>query len=96
MTYKERITEARRLEILRLLAETPGYEAGAGLIVRALTVPASADQVGADLSWLDEQDLVSLSDVSGVQLARITQRGLDAARGMSRVPGVARPLPGEQ
>jgi len=95
MTYRERITEARRLEVLQLLAETPGYEAGETLIFRAMTVGTSADQLVSDLAWLDEQGLVSLSDVSGVRLAKITQRGLDVAHGLSRVPGVARPLPGE-
>lgn len=94
MSYVQKITEARRLEILRFLSETPGYEAGEGLIYQAITVTGSADQVAADLAWLAEQGLVTLESPGGYALATITRRGLDAACGKARVPGVARPLPG--
>ena len=96
MKYQRRITEARRLEILQILAEAPGYEAGEGLIYRALTVQGSADQVAADLAWLDEQGLAAISAPGNYKLAHITRRGLDAATGRAHIPGVARPLPGEE
>ncbi|WP_028574348.1 VpaChn25_0724 family phage protein [Desulfonatronovibrio hydrogenovorans] len=93
MGYQETITKNRRLEILRLLAETPGYEAGQGMIYQALPVAGSFDQVAGDLDWLEEQQLVKISSPGGYRIARITQRGLDVATGKSRVTGVARPLP---
>lgn len=93
MGYKEKIAKNRRLEILHLLGEMPGYEAGQGLIYQALTVAGSADQVAGDLDWLDEQQLVTISSPGGYRIARITQRGLDVATGKSRITGVARPLP---
>jgi Fe2+ or Zn2+ uptake regulation protein len=93
MSYSRTVMENRRLDILSLLAESPQYEASQALIYRALPVASSADVVAADLSWLEEQGLVSLHAVSGLQLATITQRGLDTAQGRCRVPGVARPLP---
>jgi len=95
MSYSQKITEARRLEILHFLAEAPGYEAGEGLIYQAITVTGSADQVAADLAWLNEQGLVTMTSPGGYKLATITRRGLDVARGRARAPGVARPLPGE-
>lgn len=96
MKYQKRITEARRLEMLQILAEMPGYEAGEGLIYRTITVQGSADQVAADLAWLDEQGLVAVSAPGNYKLAHITRRGLDVATGRAVVPGVARPLPGEE
>lgn len=96
-TYRERINQARRLEILRLLAEAPEYEAGQQLLHLALPdrgLSASADQVKQDLAWLDEAELVTAQDLEGTALARITQRGLDVAAGRTTVPGVQRPGPG--
>lgn len=93
MKYDMRLTEARRLETLRYLSETPSYEASQVFLYQALPVAGSADQVAADLEWLAEQGLVTLHVVHDVRLARITQRGLDVGKGLARVPGVARPLP---
>jgi Fe2+ or Zn2+ uptake regulation protein len=96
-SYRERLTEARRLEILQLLGETPNYEAGHQLLHLALPdrgLNASGDQVRHDLAWLQEQELVTVADLEGTALARITQRGLDVAAGRTSVPGVQRPGPG--
>jgi hypothetical protein len=96
-TFNELRRETRRLEILRLLAEAPEYEAGQHLLYAALPgrgLASSADQVAADLAWLGEQGLADVSEVGGLRLARITTRGLDVAAGRAVVPGVARPQPG--
>lgn len=95
MRYDQRVTEHRRLDILRILAASPQYEASQMLIYQALPMHGSADQVKADLAWLEEQGLVILHDVGSIRLARITMRGVDASQGLCRVPGVARPLPEE-
>lgn len=94
--FADRMREARRLAILQLLAEAPGYEAANTLIYAALPdrgVAGSADQVAAELAWLAEQGLADVQNVGPVAIARITQRGIDAARGRANVPGVARPGP---
>lgn len=96
--FEQVVTENRRLEILGILKEDPGYETNAGIIQGSLGwlgLQTSMDRVRTDLAWLKEQGLVTLSEVGGVQLAKITQQGLDCARGLSRIPGVARPAPGE-
>lgn len=96
MKFLERLTQARRLMILDLLANSPGYEAGQGIIYQALPdngIAASIDQIAVDLAWLGEQGLVDLSEAGGFPLARITSRGLDVAAGRAVVPGVQRPVP---
>ena len=47
-----------------------------------------------DLAWLRDQALVRLIEtVPGVQVAELSARGMDVARGMAIVPGVSRPSP---
>lgn len=97
-TFADTVRAARRLELLRLLAEAPRYEANQHLLYSALPsrgIPSNADQVAIELAWLAEQDLVILSEIGIIRLARITQRGIDVAKGLAIVPGVKRPAPGE-
>ena len=53
----------------------------------------SRDKVRTQLSWLQEQGLVTLVDRAGCQIATLTTRGLDVATGNTTVPGVKRPRP---
>lgn len=95
-SFADRLREARRLAILQLLAEAPGYETSAQVLYAALPglgVAASADQVGTDLAWLAEQGLVSVTHIDTVRMARITPAGVDVTLARSHVPGVARPGP---
>lgn len=95
-TYAQMVAENRRLEILRVLEQDPDYETNETILRSALAMcglAASADQVRGDIAWLAEQNLVTERDVSGIHLAKITRRGIDAAQGLARVPGVARPEP---
>ena len=99
MAYKDIVSESRRLEILRILKEDPGYQTNQGIIQSALAavgLDSSADMVQTEIAWLDEQGLVDMSEIGSIRLAKITQRGLDCAKGLSRVPGVARPNPGDR
>lgn len=98
MDYATRMEEHRRLGILRILKEDAEYETNEAILqeaIAAVGISSSRDQVRVCLAWLEEQGLVTVKDLAGVQLAKITVRGLDAARGLARVPGVARPGPGE-
>ena len=88
------LAEDRRLVILRVLAELPGYRTNSFLLHTLLGKfghGPSADQVKTDLTWLREQDLVAVDDVEGVYVATLTTRGADVAAGRAVVPGVKRP-----
>jgi hypothetical protein len=92
MSYRQTIAEHVRICLLRLLEEAPEYEAnnailGDGVAIYGLRV--TRDLVNTELSWLDEQGLIKLQQVSGsISVARLTSRGLDVARGRATVPGV--------
>ena len=97
MSYAVKLEEHRRLVILRVLAETPGYASNTSLLadaVESLGVPSSRAQVSTAVSWLSEQGLVSTRDVGGVGIAQLRDPGLDVALGRSQIPGVKRPSPG--
>ena len=98
MSFADHLAEDRRLRILRLLAEAPGYEANQVLLSNALSMfghMVSADVVATDCAWLAEQGLVERQTMSGIEIVRITARGVDVAMGRAVVPGVQRPRPGE-
>jgi Fe2+ or Zn2+ uptake regulation protein len=94
--FNTKITEAIRLAILQALAEDQGYSHNQNIlqmILGSIGHQVSSDRVRTELRWLEEQGLVTIEDVSGVLVAKITQRGLDAAQGSARIDGVARPRP---
>lgn len=97
MTFQTAITEDRRLSLLLVLRETPGYSANAFLLRDAIDQiyghSASIDQIRTDVAWLAEQGLVAARNTGEVQLATLTGRGADVALGRATVPGVKRPLP---
>lgn len=98
MNYRDAVTADRRLVILRLLENSSGYMANQFLLQSALEGFGhvdSLDTIATDLAWLEEQGLLTLEKPGNVQLAKISQRGLDVANGRSVVPGVKRPVPGE-
>ena len=90
------ITEDRRLAVLTLLADSHAYQAGAPMlqmVLAGLGHAVALDTVVADLAWLRDAGLVSLREVGTVHIATLSARGLDVARGLTQVPGVARPRP---
>lgn len=97
MNFQTAITEDRRLSLLLVLAQTPGYSANAFLLRDAIGQiyghSASIDQVTTDIAWLAEQGLVESRKVSEVTLATLTTRGADAAAGRATVPGIKKPMP---
>ena len=97
MSYRGLIDEHVRLAILQVLEQDPDYAHNELLLqsaLRALGHAVSGDRMRTELAWLEEQHLLVISDVSDMRVARLTQRGADAARGLARAPGVARPRPG--
>lgn len=96
-SFERLLTEDRRLMILRLLAEDPGYQANVYVLRPALEAvghTVSHDRLEADLAWLAEQGLVTVGEAAHVTVGRLTARGADVASGRATVPGVKRPEPG--
>jgi len=96
--FAERVREDQRLLILQRLQSETDYTAHEHLLREGLTEfghRVSADQMRGHLAWLDEQGLIVLA-AGRIVVATLTLRGEDAATGAARVPGVARPRPGER
>lgn len=97
-TYAEVLSGHQRLLILQMLSEDADYasnEVVLSTLLESVGHGLSQDALRAHLRWLAEVGLVTLEEVRPVGLlARITARGLDVARGLARIDGVARPRPG--
>lgn len=98
-SFAERHREDRRLVLLRLLSEEPGYRANSSNLhtgLYALGIACSRDDVITDLHWLRDQALLRLDEVPevpGLFVACIAARGEDVVHGRAQVPGVSRPSP---
>lgn len=89
-------TERRRLTVLQYLVGVPGFEAAAMLLrdhCRAIGVPTHDDQIVTCIHWLAEQGLVTVRQVGGEPIARLTSTGRDVAQGFRNHPGVMQPDP---
>jgi hypothetical protein len=96
-SFYQTLAADRRLSLLLVLTETPGYSANAFLLREAVASiyghVVSIDQTLTDLAWLAEQGLVSTRQSGEVTLATLLARGADVAAGRASVPGVKKPLP---
>ena len=95
--FSRLVDEHVRLAILQILEQDSDYAHNEIVLQGALEQlghGVSADRLRTELTWLDEQGLVDVSDVAGLSLAKLTRRGSDVGQGRARVPGVARPRPG--
>lgn len=89
------LDQDQRLVLLRSLLDC-GDSANESILQTCLQTyghKVSRDSVRTQLSWLCEQGLVTLSDVSGCYVAEITGRGDEVASGLITVPGVKKPRP---
>lgn len=94
--FKTLVTEAARLTILQVLEQDVDYSHNQNIlqtILESLGHSLSSDRIRTELRWLEEQGLISVESVSGLLIAKLNQRGLDVAKGRSRVDGIARPQP---
>lgn len=83
-----------RVTILQLLDNAPHGSVNAQMLTTLLQSTAAQlwlDQVKEQLSWLEEQKLVTLEEMGGMLLATITDQGGLVARGLDRHEGVDRP-----
>ncbi len=96
MNFKQAEIEDMRLAVLRILKQSSGYDANSSVISDGLNMLGhrpSRDKLHIQLAWLAENDLVTTEQVFSVQVAKLTQRGLDVADNKVSVPGVKRPSP---
>ena len=96
MSYQNLLTEDQRLVILRILNEMPGHQANDSILQTILGSYGhniSRDAVRTRLNWLAEQELITVEDITGIQVATLTGRGADVANGHATQPGVKRPSP---
>ncbi len=88
------MNEHQRLSMLLALSAMNGYQTNDSMLQSACAAfghNMSADKVRSHLSWLKEQDLVSLETNGNYTLAKLTGRGQDVAEGVSTCPGVKKP-----
>lgn len=87
-------TEHRRLAILKHLERSSEFTSNASIlidVVRGVGIASSDAQIRGALAWLDEQELIEMTDHGHVVIATATVRGAEAARGLVQHPGVKRP-----
>lgn len=92
--YSDYLRQDQRLVILRILSEMPGYRANSSVLFNVLGEyghSPSRDQVKTEIHWLGEQGLLTFEDLSGLLIAKITERGLDVTQANIVVPGVKKP-----
>ena len=97
ISFRKFATEHLRLAVLQILAADADYAHNELVLSSALGLVGhgvSRDSLRTELAWLAEQGLVSIEDISGIQVSRLLSRGQDVSRGVAQVPGIARPQPG--
>lgn len=90
----EELRRDRRLRILQILNEVPAGVANDAVLknlLRTFGHAVSGDLVRTELSWLEEQGLLSIARESGLQVATLSERGGDVASGLANQSGVSRP-----
>ena len=96
MSYRKALHEDQRLVLLRTLAEMPGYQANESVLQTVLSGYGhniSRDLVVSHLRYLEEQQLITIEDMSGIQVASLLSRGEDVAAGRAVAEGVKKPGP---
>ena len=98
MTYTEDILALQRLTILQALLADPQYSVNDRILLQVIGARGPGlflDALRAELRWLADRGLVKLDDGTGgdVYVAELTKRGVDVAKGLVIVEGIARPEP---
>ena len=96
MEYQQLVRENQRLAVLKFLKDDGDYTLNTSILQDGLTaigLDISRDKLETEVFWLAEQGLVEIEHYRSVTVVRLTGRGLEAAEGRVRVPGVKRPRP---
>lgn len=98
-SFADRLREDRRLVMLRLLSEQPGYKLNSSNLhagLDYLSIQCTRADVLADLRFLADNGLVRLNplaDIEGLYGVELTRAGRDVAQGHQVVAGVSTPAP---
>ena len=95
MNFADLRTSDMRLVMLRSIKDD-GYSLNESMLRDVLEMyghSVTRDKVRTEMRWLEEQGLVTVEDVSGILVAKLTGRGCDVACGSARIDGVKRPRP---
>lgn len=99
MSYEEAVIADARLRVLRLLVEAPVYSSNEVILRQRLAEEfghnLGRDKLRTELTWLDEQGLITVQTPGGVWVVTLNSRGSDVARGVAKTPGVAHLSAGE-
>lgn len=94
--YRRFVSEDVRRIVLEELARQPNYRLNDDLLLRVLEGfghMKARDYLRAELDWLEKVKAVALTDVAGVVIAELLERGLDHVERRRLITGVARPKP---
>ena len=94
--FTELVTKDMRLVMLRCMAEDTGYSLNESILQSVLDMfghTVGRDRVRTEMRWLQEQGLITIDEVAGVLVGKLTGRGADAAQGRCRIDGVKCPRP---
>ena len=96
MSYQTIIAKEQRLLILQALQQDTDYRVNDIMLqawLEEMGMDTSMDKLHTEMQWLEEQGMLTIEHIKSMQIATITQRGLDLANGKSRNQGVARIKP---
>lgn len=96
MTFTDRLHEHLRRAILEALHASPNYGLHEYILleqVQALGLGTTRERLREDTQWLETMALISAERVEGALILKLTGTGDDVVRGLSQVPGIARPRP---
>jgi len=84
------IDEDLRLCLIRAIEEAGGQcnESVAQSCLKVYGHQVSRDKVRTHYAWLKEQGVVTIENVAGYQVAKLTLRGYDAVEGNCDIPGI--------
>ena len=94
--YRKFVAEDIRRIVLEELARQPNYRLNDDLLLRVLEAYGhvkSRDYLRAELDWLEKARALTLTDIAGVVIAELSERGLDHVERRRLIAGVARPRP---
>ncbi len=88
----------QRIIILQGLEQDADYSLSNEMLQRLLKMYGHSlgiDEVNSRIDWLAEKGLLTKEEIgNGIRVAKLTRAGLDVAKGLVRIEGVDRPLPG--
>lgn len=94
--YRKFVAEDVRRIVLEELARQADYTLNDDLLLRVIETfghKKPRDYLRAELDWLERAKSVTLTEIGGVVIAELTERGLDHVERRKLIPGVAKPKP---